>query len=178
MNPLVSMIRKANATKTSDVRVLAVLRGIREGRWRELVEPIPIEFSRAQAAGLNAREIIKPMKNALPGVLFAGRFSRRHTSGLISYSGLLVADADDLALDRLEALRSQIRDDEHVFSGFTSPSGRGFKLGFVWVVKPVHTLRVLPRFKSIAGSVMALRLTLQGRTCREGALLVATLSST
>lgn len=128
MNPLISMVADARSTACRDARAVAVLEGVRGGRWREPVEAIRAEYQRAAAAGLDAKEAVSGMKRAAPGVLWAGRFERRRGDSLIAHSGLLVLDLDGLTADRIAAAREKLTASAHVAALFLSPTGTGLKV--------------------------------------------------
>lgn len=69
----------------------------------------------------------KELKDALPIVVWAGKFSKRGNANLTAHAGLLVLDFDKLEPDTLAALRAKVVADPHTFGAFTSPSGNGLK---------------------------------------------------
>lgn len=70
----------------------------------------------------------KELKDALPIVVWAGKFSKRGNANLTAHAGLLVLDYDKLEPDALAALRAEVVADPHTFGAFTSPSGNGLKV--------------------------------------------------
>lgn len=70
----------------------------------------------------------KELKDALPIVVWAGKFSKRGNANLTAHAGLLVLDYDKLEPDALAALRAKVVADPHTFGAFTSPSGNGLKV--------------------------------------------------
>lgn len=70
----------------------------------------------------------KELKDALPIVVWAGKFSKRGNANLTAHAGLLVLDFDKLEPDTLAALRAKVVADPHTFGAFTSPSGNGLKV--------------------------------------------------
>ncbi len=75
-------------------------------------------------------------KCRLPGVTWAGEFSRRAKHALIRRSGLICVDVDDLGARLLE-VRAAVFLDRHTVAAFVSPSGTGLKiLYFIDVGRP------------------------------------------
>ncbi|MCL4283401.1 MAG: hypothetical protein KJZ58_14210 [Flavobacteriales bacterium] len=70
----------------------------------------------------------KELKDALPIVVWAGKFSQRGNANLTAHAGLLVLDYDKLEPDALATLRAKVVADPHTFGAFTSPSGNGLKV--------------------------------------------------
>jgi putative DNA primase/helicase len=70
----------------------------------------------------------KALKDALPIVVWAGKFIKRGNAHLQEHAGLLVLDYDKLEPGALAALRAKVEADPHTFGAFTSPSGNGLKV--------------------------------------------------
>ena len=119
LTTVVSMVASATATATETATVDVVIQLIRDGAARAEVEAI-----RAAGQGDTAASL----KRNLPGILWAGTFSRRAAAALEDRSGLLVIDLDDLAPETLAAIRAALPNDPHLLCGFVSPSGCGLKL--------------------------------------------------
>lgn len=69
----------------------------------------------------------KEIKNSLPCILFAGKFTERNAKSLIEHSGFCVIDFDKIPIAEQEAFRALIISNPHVSVCFRSPSGHGFK---------------------------------------------------
>lgn len=104
--------------KSTDVPYIVTLekclQRIKQGTSKDLIEKI--------------REGNKELKKKLPSILFAGEFSERKGSGLITHSGLMIVDFDKFPThedmsDYLELLKAN----KHFVSLFISPSGMGIK---------------------------------------------------
>jgi len=67
-------------------------------------------------------------KKELPIIMFNGRFSRFAKEGLISPSGLIVLDFDDIPSFDLITVWNELVRNEYVFSAWLSPSGYGYKV--------------------------------------------------
>ena len=67
-------------------------------------------------------------KKELPIIMFNGRFSRFAKEGLISPSGLIVLDFDDIPSSDLITVWNELVRNEYVFSAWLSPSGHGYKV--------------------------------------------------
>lgn len=92
------------------------LHKIEDGHWQDLILPIRTERS---------AEKRKLLKQKLPNVTLSGIFNVRHDDGLITHSGVIGIDIDDV--DPEEA-KSLLCADPHVYAAFTSVSGRGLCL--------------------------------------------------
>ena len=72
----------------------------------------------------------------LPAFTPAGVFSRRSRMGLVSHSGLLVLDYDDIDAQNLAHIKALATEVTHTAAAFTSPSGKGIKVLVVVEPKP------------------------------------------
>lgn len=71
------------------------------------------------------------LKKQLPAVTISGLFSNQHKNeNLVSHSGLIQIDIDDLEKNRLWKLREKFKTDKYTLACFLSPSGNGLKLIF------------------------------------------------
>lgn len=121
-SPVVSLVHSVTDKATHSATLLAVLRNIQNGRWRDQVEAV------RAAKGKEERE---RLKRALPGVLFSGEFKHRKADGLLNYSAVLCADWDAKDNDaHLLDRREQLAQDPYVLAYFLSPSGAGLKVLF------------------------------------------------
>jgi hypothetical protein len=137
----VSMYAAARITECRDVAVSDVLRGIKSGRWRESVGRVQKAYARAYKTAVKVanpdpyrlgKDAADALKKRLPGVTPSGRFAKRASTKILTHSGILCVDVDDL--DDPAALREKLKSDRHVLAAFVSPTGSGLK---VW-------LRILP----------------------------------
>ncbi len=76
-----------------------------------------------------AKEAVAPLKKALPGVTWSGRFSYRASGKLLQHSGLFCADLDLLG-KKLIRVRRQLEKSPHLFALFLSPTVYGLKAVF------------------------------------------------
>jgi hypothetical protein len=98
-----------DATSTEQVEILALLTHIRAGRWQDQV--------------LKYRTTKDPeAKNGLPNFTVSGVFKTRKAKNLVSHSGFIAMDFDDLSPAEMLPLKS----DPYTFSCFTSVGGFGF----------------------------------------------------
>ena len=71
------------------------------------------------------KESYKKQKTKLPIILFNGQFRKRSKDGLVLGNGLAVLDFDNLK--DIEGLKNKLKNDQHIYSFFLSPSGAGIK---------------------------------------------------
>jgi VirE N-terminal domain/Primase C terminal 1 (PriCT-1) len=69
----------------------------------------------------------KEIKNSLPCILFAGKFSERNAKSLIEHSGLCVIDFDKIPSEEMSDMFNKITSNPHILLCFKSPSRSGFK---------------------------------------------------
>lgn len=74
-----------------------------------------------------AKKAIAELKQELPMFLPSGTFSERASNKLTSYSGLLMADIDDLEPERLLQIKEMLKTVPFCRACGISPSGRGLK---------------------------------------------------
>jgi len=120
-DPMISMVSACSSVKTSDVLLSNVLTDIRNGRWRGQINGVREAYRRSGKATANQ------LKKQLPAVTFSGRFSRRSGNDLISHSGLLCMDLDDIG-PGLPDLRQRIESDPVTYATFISPTATGLKV--------------------------------------------------
>ncbi len=123
MNYTVSICKNARGKTTVAIDSVNVLNDIKSGQWQARIE----EVKRMYAKG--GKAAAKALKRNLPGILWSGQFSRRNVEGLTQYSGLLVADLDELG-DQLPRVRDQLMLSPHVYAVFRSPTWSGLKAVF------------------------------------------------
>ena len=121
---ILSYISNATGRETADISVGQAVEDIRSGRYRQAVQDVrsAYQFGGKKEAG--------PLKKQLPAILFSGHFKQRNTEGIEQHSGILVADLDGLAAERIEELRARLKEDLHVLLCFLSPTASGLKVGF------------------------------------------------
>lgn len=117
----ISQVTNVHGTQTQDCLLIDVIHRIQtgEGGLKDRIEKIRTTSDKAERSRL---------KEALPAVLFSGRFSKRASSGLMKHSGLICLDFDNLS--DAEAKRDEVAPDKHVVAAFISPSGNGLKVLF------------------------------------------------
>lgn len=115
---MISAFKNAKDTKPVYVSVPAVIQGIMEGRWRNLIEPL-------QSL---SEEDYKEAKKSLPAVTFSGTFSERKADKLLDYSNIVVLDIDNIKKEDIITLKSDLAEEEYVYAAFISPSRKGIKI--------------------------------------------------
>jgi hypothetical protein len=132
---IISMVSCADDTETRDVSIQELLNGIRTGgkRLKAQITQIRNRFE-SELAITNgdlkaAKREVEPLKKALPGVTWSGRFSYRASDKLLQHSGLLCADLDSLGAE-LETVREKLKTSPHLEALFVSPTGNGLKAVF------------------------------------------------
>jgi hypothetical protein len=129
------MVSSASETKTFQREISFVLDGIRNGRWKSLVERVKARYAKAfQAAEKQrapnpyetAKEAVSDIKKQLPGVLFSGEFSYRANEHIVNHSGLLCLDLDHF--QNGSSLKHALAGDDHVQAFFVSPTASGLKI--------------------------------------------------
>jgi hypothetical protein len=98
-----------------------------------ILEVIRIEKFKSQIEALRIlydqdKNQYSEKKKELPIIMFNGRFSRFAKEGLISPSGLIVLDFDDIPSSDLITVWNELVRNEYVFSAWLSPSGHGYKV--------------------------------------------------
>ena len=76
----------------------------------------------------------------LPAFTPAGVFSRRNRKGLVSHSGLLVLDYDDIEGRNLADMKEIATGAAHTVAAFVSPSGNGIKVLVAVEPKPIDAV--------------------------------------
>jgi hypothetical protein len=135
---IISLVRNAYETKTSDVTVRKVLDAIRssgerlKGQITQIRNQFELELAKSGGDVKAAKRAVEKLKTALLGVMWSGQYSsREHPAAdkLEKHSGLFIGDCDDLG-DRLPQIRKKLEASLHVFALFLSPSGNGLKAVF------------------------------------------------
>jgi hypothetical protein len=99
------------------IHIAAALERIKSGRSKKAILEI-----RDHATDKGKRNTLK---KSLPCICFSGKFSRREDSNMISHSGFVVLDWDDVK--DLGAKKTQIQNDDFTYAVWVSPSGNGLK---------------------------------------------------
>ena len=90
--------------------------------YRDTIEEIRSLYALSHAAEADK------LKKTLPGFTCSGIFNkRRKTDNLVSYSGMLILDLDDLSPIRLNEVRAIVEAIPYTYLSFVSPSGFGLK---------------------------------------------------
>lgn len=92
---------------------------IQNGRFLDMIAPVRKEKN---------SEKRKKLKKLLPGVTFSGLFASRRDSAIISHSGYICIDLDDL--EEVEATKLLLSNDKFVYSCFNSTSDTGLRVLF------------------------------------------------
>ena len=151
---------------------------------RGITAPLSSVIQRVRSGGfglkrktLRARTLATKNKTAyrkfkgrqLPAFTPAGVFSRRNRKGLVSHSGLLVLDYDDIEAQDLAQMKAIATGAVHTAAAFISPSGNGIKVLVVVEPKPTdavsHTGRGAPPRRTTMSCSQAPPIQ-AARTCR------------
>lgn len=89
-----------------------VIERIKNGNSKDLIEKILAEPDKDKQDKL---------KQGLPCILFAGKFSERNAKSLVSHSGLSVIDFDKIPPERLDEVYANVIANPHVMLAFLSP---------------------------------------------------------
>lgn len=114
---MISLYQRANHVKDGETIAFDLfLSAIKDGKWEDLAHKI------RQIPGKAERDIAKKL---LPNVTISGTFSERTDSNLLSHSGYIAIDIDDVDPEETKSL---VCVDAYVYAAFTSVSGRGLCL--------------------------------------------------
>lgn len=118
-----NIFRNVGDTDCSNVvPITSVLKGIKNGRWKDIVEPI----RKRKAEGAEKNEISR-MKHRLPAVIWTGVFEERLDDACVVYNHLMVIDIDNIGKNRLKRLKDELKDNPWVFAYFDGPT-KGIKV--------------------------------------------------
>lgn len=106
-------VKQQESTQT--IEVSEFLEMIRKGEWQDYVLPIRTEKNESR---------IRSMKMKIPAVTISGVFEERKDKSIVSHSGLIAIDIDDLN-DSVEDVKYILSQDKYVYAAFTSVSGTG-----------------------------------------------------
>ena len=133
---------------------------------RGITAPLSSVIQRVRSGGfglkrktLRARALATKNKSAyrkfkgrqLPAFTPAGVFSRRNRKGLVSHSGLLVLDYDDVETQNLAHMKEIATSAAHTAAAFVSPSGNGIKVLVVVEPKPTDAVSHTIAWRAAAG---------------------------
>lgn len=95
------------------------MKRIKEGKSKDRILKI---------RGSDNEDVVKREKNALPAILFSGKFRDRSKKGLEEHSGLMTLDFDDFESEEVySSMFEELKSNKHVVMLFRSPSGNGIK---------------------------------------------------
>jgi predicted P-loop ATPase len=110
-----------NIRQTKDGKEITIdlfLEFIRDGRWQDIVLPLRTIKDKDERSKAKAK---------VPYVTVSGKFSERNIKGLVSHSGFICIDIDDVDPN---AIKEIICCDKHVYAAYTSISGGGLAVLF------------------------------------------------
>jgi predicted P-loop ATPase len=111
---MISLFPKASDIKNGkDIPFDIFLDNIKEGAWQDMVLPIRAIADKAKR---------DEAKKRVPYVTISGKFRERTDAGLITHSGFIGIDIDDVDP---EEVKSIICPDHYIYAAFTSIGGRG-----------------------------------------------------
>jgi predicted P-loop ATPase len=111
---MISLFSKASDIKNGkDIPFDIFLDNIKEGAWQDMVLPIRAISDKAKR---------DEAKKRVPYVTISGKFRERTDAGLITHSGFIGIDIDDVDP---EEVKSIICPDHYIYAAFTSIGGRG-----------------------------------------------------
>jgi hypothetical protein len=100
-------------TGGKDIPIDIFLDNIKDGKWQDLVLPI---------RALKEEKEIEDAKKKVPYVTLSGKFNERKDNAIISHSGFIGIDIDDVDPEETKSL---ICPDPYCYAAFTSIRGRG-----------------------------------------------------
>jgi hypothetical protein len=91
-----------------------------------------LEAQTKKCRSVISKQDLRRVKNQLPFITPSGVFSRRHSEALITFSGYVAIDIDDLELSSISEVRKKLIGYKKIPTAllFISPSGKGLK----WIV--------------------------------------------
>lgn len=106
-----SFFKDKRSKKIYNVKVIDVLAGIKNGRWRK-------EITKMRVTGDAS------IKNIIPAATFSGVFKgSRHDDNIETYTGLVTIDIDVKKESFVRPLKKRLSDDPFIYSAFISPRG-------------------------------------------------------
>jgi len=120
---LISKYEKRTSKHQKNIKLGEKLENIKNGKYKVIIEQCRLTLKESGKIGYDA------LKSELPAVTFCGVFNEMRKSEKISfYNKLIIIDIDDLESDNIDIFRKKIKNDEHTYSMFLSPSGNGLKI--------------------------------------------------
>jgi hypothetical protein len=113
-----TVIDQHDLSNPAIVDAISVLRGIKNGRWKALVNDVRMQHN---------KEGRDKVKKKMPAVVFAGEFSYRSIDSFNKGSGLVTIDFDGLSEQGIEDIEGRLKQLPFVFAIFRSPSNKGVK---------------------------------------------------
>lgn len=104
----------------NDLEVHEILKVIREEGCRKQIDELRFLYDQ------DKNQYDKKKKD-LPIIMFNGKFTKFSKDGLVSPSGLIVLDFDDIPSPEMHEVWDELISNKYVFSAFKSPSGYGYK---------------------------------------------------
>lgn len=132
---LVSLADSALSTSTTQLDPVLAAQFIRDGEWASQVQAIRDRIQQELVRHgdfKKARASVNEAKTRLPGILWSGFFKNRikpAAEKLISHSGLLCADLDNLG-GEIGEIRNKLAASPYLFALFSSPTLTGLKAVF------------------------------------------------
>lgn len=115
--PNLSVYSRIHEIESTEVMPIDVfLENIRTGEWQDIVIPI--------RATKDKKERDELKKKIAPSVTLSGTFSPRTDKDIITHSGFIGVDIDDLGANT-EAFKALVAQDKYTYAVFTSISGYG-----------------------------------------------------
>lgn len=116
-----TVVKDEDINNPAHVEISKILKAIKNGKWKHLIEEI-------RSAGSKDKKDV--LKKRLPAILFGGKFSARRIDGFMEPSNIVLADIDKMPEAELADLKDSLRKNEYVYAFWTSPSGNGIKVLF------------------------------------------------
>jgi len=105
----------------AETSILTFLKNVKEGMWRDKIEPINALKHKDPK---ELKNLVRDAKaKTLPYVTISGTFSKFGDANLIKHSGFICLDID--GLENIEEEWGKIIKDEHTYGAFKSASGKG-----------------------------------------------------
>ncbi len=113
-----TVVNPYDIANPAHVEVDAVLKGIKNGKWKTLIESVRSK---------TRKEERDSVKRNLPAALFGGKFSSRRIDAFEESSGLVVVDFDKLSEQEIQDIEGHLKQLPYVYAIFRSPSNKGIK---------------------------------------------------
>lgn len=126
------------STQPTKLSLDSFLKYIKDGKWGDRVNDVREALKKASTSDEKGK-----IKGSLPNATISGYFDKRGNNHLVSHSGFILIDIDDLG-DSINDTIKVLRDDPYTYALFKSVSGNG--LGVVIKIDPEKHLQ---SFKSL-----------------------------